>query len=216
MYRKGKDIRKKTSSCFCLCSFFFWGSVSNSWIFNDISRNFLLGNRKQNSQMFNDDFHLPLYLPLRLHTNSRPGIVEANCSLPMIICPPDDWEKVEKATAFRWDREVPWFFIVLAQSCTHKARLYKEFHGVCPLVGIWTLPPPLSTASVPLPPPPPNQKVGWAGILACRWEVGGVPIPTTGEKLSTLPTLCLYRSKNVNSDLHHFYFISYLLVGWER
>ncbi len=26
--------------------------------------------------------------------------------------------------------------------------------------------------------------------LACWWGVGGVPIPTTGKKLSTLPTLC--------------------------
>jgi len=27
------------------------------------------------------------------------------------------------------------------------------------------------------------------GALACGWEVGGVPISTTGKKLSTLPTL---------------------------
>ncbi len=31
-------------------------------------------------------------------------------------------------------------------------------------------------------PPPPNQRGG--GTLACGWGVGGVPIPTTGEKLS--------------------------------
>jgi hypothetical protein len=31
MFRKGKDIRKKeTSGWFCLCSFCFWGEVSNS------------------------------------------------------------------------------------------------------------------------------------------------------------------------------------------
>ncbi len=34
-------------SCFCLCSFCFWGEVSNSWILNDIGRNSLLGNRKK-------------------------------------------------------------------------------------------------------------------------------------------------------------------------
>ncbi len=38
MYRKGKDIRKETSSCICLCS---------CWILNDMGRNFLLGNGKK-------------------------------------------------------------------------------------------------------------------------------------------------------------------------
>jgi hypothetical protein len=36
----------------------------------------------------------------------------------------------------------------------HKVRLYKEYHSVCPLVRIGTLPTPLSPASVPLPPEP--------------------------------------------------------------
>ncbi len=67
----------------------------------------------------------------------------------------------------------------------HKVHLYKEYHSVCPLVGIWTLPTPLSPASVPLPPEP---KRGEHTRMRVRgW---GVPIPTTGEKLSTLPTLC--------------------------
>jgi hypothetical protein len=34
-------------SCFSLCSFCFWGEVSNSRILNDIGRNSLLGNRKK-------------------------------------------------------------------------------------------------------------------------------------------------------------------------
>jgi hypothetical protein len=34
-------------SCFCLCSFCFWGEVYNSWILNDIGRNSLLGNKKK-------------------------------------------------------------------------------------------------------------------------------------------------------------------------
>ncbi len=46
-----------------LCSFCFLAKYSNSWIWNDIGRNCLLGHRK-NSQIFNEDFHLPLYLPL--------------------------------------------------------------------------------------------------------------------------------------------------------
>jgi hypothetical protein len=33
----------------------------------------------------------------------------------------------------------------------HKIHIYTEYHSVCPLVGIWTLPSPLSPASVPLP-----------------------------------------------------------------
>ncbi len=33
----------------------------------------------------------------------------------------------------------------------HKVLIYTEYHSVCPLAGIGTLPPPLSPASVPLP-----------------------------------------------------------------
>jgi hypothetical protein len=58
----------------------------------------------------------------------------------------------------------------------HKVHTFKEYHSVCPLVGIGILPTPLSPASVPLPPEPRR------GTLACGRGVGGVPIPTTGEK----------------------------------
>ncbi len=45
---EGKRCQKKeTSCCLCLCSFCFWGEVSNSWILNDIGRHFMLGNRKK-------------------------------------------------------------------------------------------------------------------------------------------------------------------------
>ncbi len=37
---------------------------------------------------------------------------------------------------------------------THKVRMYKEYHSVCPLVGTGTLPTPLSPACEPLPPEP--------------------------------------------------------------
>jgi hypothetical protein len=67
----------------------------------------------------------------------------------------------------------------------HKVHTYTEYHSVCPLVGIGTLPPLLSQASVPLPPEP--EGGGWAHSPA--GEGLGVPILTTGEKLSTLPTL---------------------------
>ncbi len=49
-----------------------------------------------------------------------------------------------------------------------------------------------SPASVRLP----QEPKGGGGTLACGWGVGGVPIPTTGEKLSTLPTLCPHTSGN--------------------
>ncbi len=45
----------------------------------------------------------------------------------------------------------------------HKVLIYIENHSVCPLVGIGTLPSPLSPASVPLPPEP----KGGGGTLAC-------------------------------------------------
>ncbi len=64
---EGKRHQKQeTSSCFCLCSFCFWGEVSNSWNLNDIGRNFLLGNRKKIAKCLMRTFavYLPLYLPL--------------------------------------------------------------------------------------------------------------------------------------------------------
>ncbi len=60
----------------------------------------------------------------------------------------------------------------------HKVRIYKEYHSVCPLEGIGTLPTPLSPARAPLPP----ETKGLGGTLACGWGVGEVPIPTTGDK----------------------------------
>jgi hypothetical protein len=45
----------------------------------------------------------------------------------------------------------------------HKVLKFKEYHRVCPLVGIGTLPPLLTPASVPLPPEP----KGGGGTLAC-------------------------------------------------
>jgi hypothetical protein len=48
----------------------------------------------------------------------------------------------------------------------HKVHTYKEYHSVCPLVGVGTLPTPLSQASVPLPPEP---KGGGAHSPAGEW-----------------------------------------------
>jgi hypothetical protein len=62
-------------------------------------------------------------------------------------------------------------------------------------VGIGTLPPHLSPASVPLS----QEPKGGGGTLACWLGLGGVPIPTTGEKLSSLPTLCFGSKLNTVS-----------------
>ncbi len=45
-------------------------------------------------------------------------------------------------------------------------------------------------------PSPQNQR---RGALACGLGVGVVPIPTTGERLSTLPTLCFSSKLNTIS-----------------
>ncbi len=71
----------------------------------------------------------------------------------------------------------------------HKVHNYKEYHSVCPLVRIGTPPPPFSPASVQC--PSPRTKGGRGGSLACGRGGGRVPISTTGEKLCTLPSLCL-------------------------
>ncbi len=51
----------------------------------------------------------------------------------------------------------------------------------------WDYPTPLAASECALPPGPND---GGAHTPAAK-GVGGVPIPTTGETLSTLPTLCL-------------------------
>ncbi len=60
---------------------------------------------------------------------------------------------------------------------------YIEYHSVCPLVGIGTLPPPLSPASLPLPPEP-----GRGGAHSPAGEgLGESKFRRLEKKLSTLP-----------------------------
>ncbi len=67
-----------------------------------------------------------------------------------------------------------------------KVRIYKEYHSVCPLVGIGTLPTPLSLASVPL--PPQNRGGGVAHSPAGRgW---GSPNSDDWRKSLALCLLC--------------------------
>ncbi len=58
---------------------------------------------------------------------------------------------------------ISYFFVISSPYYLPQARIYNEYYSVCPLVGIWTLPTPLSPASVPLPPEP----GGGGGTLAC-------------------------------------------------
>ncbi len=64
--------------------------------------------------------------------------------------------------------------------------------------------------------PPPGTK-GGGGELACGWGVGGVPIPTTWEKLSTLPTLCLHPlPANIGGTTTCLYILWLLLLSCVR
>ncbi len=59
------------------------------------------------------------------------------------------------------------------KGCKHKVHTYKEYHSVCPLVGIGILP----RASLSI---PPESRGG--STLASVWWGGGVPNPTTWKK----------------------------------
>jgi hypothetical protein len=67
----------------------------------------------------------------------------------------------------------------------HKVHTYKEYHSVCALVGNGTLPPPLSPASVPLPPEPNGA---WEAHSSAGEGLGESQFQRLEKKLSTLPT----------------------------
>jgi hypothetical protein len=48
-------------------------------MWNDIGRNYLLGHRKKKGQIFNEDFYLPLYLPLWLEESKDKHLPECIC-----------------------------------------------------------------------------------------------------------------------------------------
>jgi hypothetical protein len=77
----------------------------------------------------------------------------------------------------------------------HKVHIYKEYHSVCPLVGIGTLPPTPSLASECA--PPPGTKGGGAHTRAGE-GLGESQFQRLEEKLSTLPTLWLGVTVNWN------------------
>ncbi len=74
--------------------------------------------------------------------------------------------------------------ICYTERIKHKVNLYKEDHSVCLLVGIGTLPPPLSPASVTLPPEPKGRAHSPASE-----GLGESQFQSLKQKLSTPPTL---------------------------
>ncbi len=82
-----------------------------------------------------------------------------------------------------------WIPITDFKCCVHKVLIYKEHHSVCPLVGIGTPPTPFPQASVPSPPPTPDQRVGGGGtrLRLRRW---GSPNSDDWRKSLALCLLC--------------------------
>jgi hypothetical protein len=78
-------------------------------------------------------------------------------------CPVDDGESGVV------DAEQHWH-VGVVDPAQHKVRIYKEYHSVCPLGGIGTIPTPLSPASVPHGLEnrcAPSPRTGGGGTLAC-------------------------------------------------
>ena len=73
----------------------------------------------------------------------------------------------------------------------HKVRIYKEYHSVCPLVGIGILPTPFSPASVPLPP-----RNGGEGVHSPAGEGLGESQFRRLEKSLALCLLCAVANPN--------------------
>jgi hypothetical protein len=65
------------------------------------------------------------------------------------------------------NRELAWLRVrtasLMKSAVCRKVHLHKEYNSVCPLVGIGTLPTPLSPVSVPLPP----ETKGGGGTHTC-------------------------------------------------
>jgi hypothetical protein len=76
--------------------------------------------------------------------------------------------------------------IFLKLQFTHIVHLYLEYYSVCPLIGIGTLPPPISLESMPLPPVP--KKCG-GGHSPADEELGESEFRRLEKKLSTMSTL---------------------------
>ncbi len=70
------------------------------------------------------------------------------------------------------------------RTCTAQSTyIYRAPQCISPRLN-WDSPTPLAASECALP-----RTKGWGGTLVCCKRGGGVPIPTTGVTLSTLPTL---------------------------
>ncbi len=79
----------------------------------------------------------------------------------------------------------------------HKVHIFIEYHSVCPLVGIGTLPPPLSSASAPLPPEP-------KGGRHTRLRVRGWGSPNSDDWRKSL-ALCLLCEEDLDLAIFQSY-----------
>ncbi len=69
---------------------------SNSWIWNDIGRNCLLGQRKKLAKFFNEDFYLPLYLPLWCLPEATEIVRSSSPCSPVHTSPLRRWAKYSR------------------------------------------------------------------------------------------------------------------------
>ncbi len=90
---------------------------------------------------------------------------------------------------FFWLSLYFWFSLLFGLLLSHKVRKYKEYHSACPLLGIGTLPTPLSPASVPLSPSP---RTGGGGGHTRLWMRGwGSPNSDDWKESLSLCLLCV-------------------------
>jgi hypothetical protein len=119
-----------------------------------------------------------------------------------------------------WKHPLPSYHVQLSDSMSaipfkHKVHIYSiqsTMHSVFPLVGIGTLPTPLSPASVPLPPEPEG------GHTRLRVRGWGSPNSDDCRKSLALNLLCAFKSLNLYINLISSYLYLYekLLVFYPR
>jgi hypothetical protein len=84
----------------------------------------------------------------------------------------------------------------ISNNLHHKVRIYKEYHSVCPLVGIGTLPTPLPPARMPPPPP----VLGGGGYSLAREGLGS-PNSDDWRKSLALYLLCALHRTTILKEM---------------
>jgi hypothetical protein len=93
--------------------------------------------------------------------------------------------------------------LILYTYSLYKIRIYKEYHSVCPLVGIGTLPTPLSPARLPLPP-----RTGGVGVTLDRLRVRGWGSPNSDDWRKSLAICLLCVCRGLKIPPKYFFNIS--------